>query len=412
MTAVPGRGDGLYADLLDAREDAGQPLKAMLELTYRCNLDCYFCYNDLEARGRALDDGDYLTLLEDLAALGVMNLTFTGGEPLAHPSFLAYGRRARQLGFVVRIKSNGHALRGHLAEEIRREVDPFLVEISLHGATAEIHDRQTRVPGSFDRLMANLPELRELGYRIKLSGTLTRWNEHQIEEMFALADGLGMRLSLSPTVTPRDDGDTSPLAIAPSDDGIRRLYHYLDARIPDPPEPTSATCDGTLGTPSHGPAANGARSAVRAEGAPKNCGAGSSGIAVDPFGNVYPCVQWRRPLGNLHEASIREIWLGSPHLREVRRVNAAARAQMQQLGEQGQGLQHCMGLSEEHTGDPLGLDPGAVHRARLLRAVRRERRDQDSTPDSGPEIVAGSEGSEHSPVASSGRRRPLLPVIG
>ena len=58
--------------------------------------------------------------------------------------------------------------------------------MSLHGATAATHDRQTRVPGSFDRLLANLGELRPLGLRVKLNSTLTAWNEGEIEGMFDL----------------------------------------------------------------------------------------------------------------------------------------------------------------------------------------------------------------------------------
>ena len=47
-----------------------------------------------------LEEADYLRLLEDLAALQVLNLVFSGGEPLAHPDFWRIGRRARELGLV------------------------------------------------------------------------------------------------------------------------------------------------------------------------------------------------------------------------------------------------------------------------------------------------------------------------
>ena len=93
---------------------------------------------------------------------------------------------------MVRVKSNAHALRGKLAQRMKDEVDPFLVEVSLHGASPESHDRQTRVPGSFARLIANLREARALGLRIKLNSPLTLWNEHEIEAMYALADELGV----------------------------------------------------------------------------------------------------------------------------------------------------------------------------------------------------------------------------
>lgn len=326
---------------------------AMVELTYRCNLDCFYCYNDLALTGTPLSDEAYFRFFQDLADMQVMNLTFTGGEPLAHPSFLTLGKKARDLGFVVRIKSNGHALRGQLAREIREEVDPFMVEISLHGATAEVHDRQTRVPGSFDRLMENLHELRTLGLRVKLNSTLTRWNENDFEDMFDLADSFGVRLSMSPTVTPRDDGDQSPLTIAPAAIAVTRLYRFLDERVPD-----SEAVESCNGEPS----------------LKKNCGAGASGIAVDPYGNVYPCVQWRRSVGNLHEISIREIWAGSAELEEIRQLNMAAKTQLLDLGEAAQGMSHCLGISEEKTGDPLALDPQAAEHARLLRGVQGERR--------------------------------------
>src|SRR5262245_48139106 len=87
----------------------------MLELTYRCNLDCVYCYNDLGARGTPLSVGQYLAMLDELAQMRVLHLVLTGGEPLAHPDFFAIGGRARELGFCVRVKSNGHALRGALA---------------------------------------------------------------------------------------------------------------------------------------------------------------------------------------------------------------------------------------------------------------------------------------------------------
>ena len=325
----------------------------LVELTYRCNLDCFYCYNDLGLSGSPLSDEQYFQLFRELADLQVMNLTFTGGEPLSHPSFLRLGAKARELGFVVRLKTNGHALRGKLAREVREVVDPFLVEISLHGASAESHDRQTRVPGSFERLVSNLGELRDLGLRVKLNSTLTRWNEDEIEDMFALADGLGLRLAISPTVTPRDDGDESPLTIAPSFEGVKRLYRFLDERIPDSEANESCSGQPTM---------------------EKSCGAGSSGIAVDPFGGVFPCVQWRRPLGNLHEASITEIWAGSPELDEIRRLNKTAKQQQLEMGDSFQGMSHCLGLSEEKTGDPLALDPQALDNARMLREVQGERR--------------------------------------
>ncbi len=57
-----------------------QLFSALLELTYRCNLDCAFCYNDVGLKGRPLTRQRYGELLEELAELGVLHLALSGGE--------------------------------------------------------------------------------------------------------------------------------------------------------------------------------------------------------------------------------------------------------------------------------------------------------------------------------------------
>jgi len=337
----------------------------LVELTYRCNLDCFFCYNDLGLRGRPLTTDQYLRFFEDLRDMQVLNLVLTGGEPLAHPDFLRLGRHARELGFVVRIKSNGHALRGTLARRIKEEVDPFVVELSLHGARAETHDRQTRVPGSFERLTANIRELLALGFRVRLNSTLTSWNEGEIEEMCALADRLGVKLNIGPEVTPRDDGDRGPLAISATAEGLRRLFELRLARE------HRAGAGVAGGQPA--PAVVRDVDEDLPVAADKHCGAGSSGIAVDPYGNVYPCVQWRRAVGNLHQKSIKEIWAGSPALEDVRRLTAEAKTVVSGLGERGKLLSFCPGAALANAGSPVKLYPSAVKRMEIRAVVEKGR---------------------------------------
>jgi MoaA/NifB/PqqE/SkfB family radical SAM enzyme len=313
----------------------------LVELTYRCNLNCFFCYNDPHLRGAPLTTDQYVRFFEDLRELGALNLTFSGGEPLARADFFTLGRQARELGFVVRVKSNGHALNGRLARRLREEVDPFIVEVSLHGARAEIHDRQTRVPGSFAKLLANLNEMRALGLRIKLNSPLTAWNEAEIEAMFALADDWDLPINIDPQITPRDDGDPGPLQVAPSRAGMARLFELQRERAAarqtdQEPRPTDATAEVADS---------------------KHCGAGSATVTVDPFGNVYPCVQWRRRVGNLHEQSIQTIWRQSRELAEVRRLAVDVKQAISRHGPLGFGF--CPGLAEQETGDPAGLYPAA-----------------------------------------------------
>ncbi len=320
---------------------------ALVELTYRCNLDCYFCYNDTGLAGVPLTTAEYFRFFEDLRDLGTLNLTLSGGEPLAHPDFFVLGATARALGFVVRVKSNGHALRGTLARRMKDDVDPFIVEVSLHGASADVHDRQTRVPGSFVRLMANVREAQALGLRIKLNSPLTAWNEHQIDAMFALADALAVPIQFDAEVTGRDNGDPSPRAIGPSKDGVARLLQAqqrrADSHRQDSADQFRSADEVPVGPPAGMPE--------------KHCGAGSSSLTVDPYGNVYPCVQWRRRVGNLHTDSVKSLWQDSPELARVRALAVEVKQTVDAFGTPGVGF--CPGLAEREAGHATRVYPMA-----------------------------------------------------
>jgi MoaA/NifB/PqqE/SkfB family radical SAM enzyme len=312
-----------------------------LELTYRCNLDCFFCYNDREKRGTPLSLAQYRTLLEDLARMQTLFLMLTGGEPMIHPHFFEIGRMTRELGFVVRVRTNGHTLHPRNVERLLDEVDPYLVEVSLHGASADVHDRQTRVPGSFDRLIRNLMHACKAGLRCAMVATPTAWNEHQIEAMIALGDDLDVPLRFQGPVGPRDNGDTAPLSIQPARETWDRIEALLAERrtrkaaeLGECLKPEVTSDPGTE--------------------TPATCSVGVAGVEIDPYGNVQACMHLREIAGNLHRQSIEEIWNHSPLFMRARQraIDAAATLGGEPLRQFGAPL-FCLAV-EENCGKGCG----------------------------------------------------------
>ncbi len=332
-----------FADKMRQTWDENILFSALLELTYNCNLDCSFCYNDKHLQGKALSRDQYLELFQDLRSMGVFNLILSGGEPLAHKDFFFLGAKARELGFVIRIKSNGHALHSVTAKRLKEEIDPFSIEISLHGACPRTHDKQTRVSGSFDQLMKNLHTLEDLGLRFQLNSVLTRWNEEEISDMYSLAEKFDVPLKFDSQVTPRDNGDRSPLDIAPSEQGLRKLFRYQ-----------------------HGFAGKTAKKA--SESAPKTrtyCGAGTSTIAIDPVGNVYPCVQWRKAIGNVHKQRMQQIWQDNAALINIRKTNEQAHSNVLEQGDKAAYGAFCPGMADLVSGDATAIYPSVRLRSKL-----------------------------------------------
>ncbi|HPW56240.1 MAG TPA: radical SAM protein, partial [Thermoanaerobaculaceae bacterium] len=313
---------------------------------------CQICYNPPPRDEGLLTLAQYRQLLSDLADMGTLNLALSGGEPLLHPDFMDIGRAARELGFAVRIKTNGQRLDATLAGQVRREIDPFGIDVSLHGARAATHDRQTGVPGSFERVVENVRAMVACGLRVRLRLPLTRWNEGELQEGLTLADSLGVFVDIDPEISPRDDGDCGPLALAASEEGLACLASALRARRQVERSRPSA----------------GASGEQPPRVSRRHCGAGCATVAIDPYGEVFPCVQWRRAVGSLRQASIREIWETSPVLTEVRRVLERLSVEIA-AQPPGTVQAYCPGLAETLGEDPGRVPPTPGVRDRFLRML-------------------------------------------
>ena len=330
------------ARLKMAALERAQPLSASLELTYRCNWRCVFCYNPRRHDRRPLSVAEWCSVLDDLRALGTLYVALTGGEPLVYPGFLAVARAVRERAFVLRVLTNGALVTEVMAAEIAA-LRPMAVELSLHGATAQTHDRATATPGSFDAMLRGLDRLLARGVGVVLKTPLTRLNEAELAGMRRIADERGVPWRVDPVLTPRDDGDAGPLAYRASDEATEQVFRELASLGQLPQED-------------------------RAEGG-TNCGLGRTTLAVDPEGNVFPCLQWRRaPLGNVRVTPLRDMWAGSAERLLAASVARAANDRLVEKGGALASFPFCPALALQRTGDPL--QPDETHRAQAEAAAR------------------------------------------
>ncbi len=325
-----------------------QPLSALLELTYACNWRCVFCYNPRHHDRRRLDGDEWRAVIDDLRELGTLNVTLTGGEPLLHPQAFEIMAAARARAMTFRLLTNGSLVSDDAARRLA-ELRPVAVELSLHGARPETHDRATATPGSFEALWRGVAALKRHAVPTVLKTPLTRLNEHEIEEMIALTEREGVPYNLDATLTHRDDGDPAPLQFSMTREGLARYYAILARHTQLP------------------------ASARTAGGA--NCGLGRTTLAVSPEGDVYPCPQWRKSsLGNVRTTRLLHLWHASPVRERAAAVALQANDAILAAGGPMARFPFCPAVALERTGDPVHADPlhlaqaEAAHRARLAAA--------------------------------------------
>ena len=86
-----------------------RPYALVAELTYRCPLRCLYCSNPVElaARGKELDTDEWRRVLREAQALGVVQVSLSGGEPLLRDDLEEIVAEARGLELYTNLITSG-----------------------------------------------------------------------------------------------------------------------------------------------------------------------------------------------------------------------------------------------------------------------------------------------------------------
>jgi radical SAM protein with 4Fe4S-binding SPASM domain len=146
--------------------------------------------------------------------------------------------------------------------------------------------------------------LKSQGLKVVIANVLMASNFFDNAGVIALAKELGVLYTLDPTITPKMDGDTSILGLRIPGSQLKQVFRNqelvgnVEEFCAPPPPPGEDIMDGLP------------------------CSAGHTGCYISPYGDVFPCVQFPLPSGNLRRQKFAEIWRNSPQLNEVRSIRA------------------------------------------------------------------------------------------
>ena len=176
------------------------PLNLIAELTYRCPLQCPYCSNPLGFRKirEALSAADWGRIFEEAAALGVVHVGLTGGEPSTRRDLEEIVERAVAADLYVHLVTAGLPLDGDGLTRLAR-LGLRSVQISIQDATAEGSDRIAGT-ASFRQKLALCEKTVELGLALTLNCVLHKQNLSSVPDLIALAQRLHAdRLELANT---------------------------------------------------------------------------------------------------------------------------------------------------------------------------------------------------------------------
>jgi len=182
------------ARLLNQRH-AAQDERAWVRLTRACNNRCLFCLDAESHDGRHEPDAEVQARMRAGRQRGATRLILSGGEPTVHPHFLRFVALGRALGYRhIQVITNGRMLSYPRFVERALAAGLGEVTISLHGHSAELHDRLVGVPGAYAQAMGGLEAaLATRRLVVSVDVCLNRLNLPHLGQMLRELLALGVR---------------------------------------------------------------------------------------------------------------------------------------------------------------------------------------------------------------------------
>jgi radical SAM protein with 4Fe4S-binding SPASM domain len=215
------------------QQNLSPPRTFTLAITSTCNLTCRHCWVEAvpSASPVRAPEKTLSRLIEEFAACGGEGVRFTGGEPLCHPAWLDLMKFVRSFGLPrVALQTNAMLMTDEQVSALRELDFPGLsLEISLDGATAEVHDL-VRGKGAFEAGVAGIQRLLKGGLapRITIAFTEMRHNLEDIPAVLELADTWSVKAVVTGTLVQCGRADNESLVRPPDPEQYVSLLKQYD----------------------------------------------------------------------------------------------------------------------------------------------------------------------------------------
>lgn len=283
------------------------PYMAELDITYRCNLRCRMCRRWLDPRQDELTTAEYAALAREFAAAGVHQVSIAGGEPLLRPDVFEIIRGFADRGMSVNLCTNGMEV-GRLRREIAAS-GATCVTISIDGAGPDSHDAIRGRSGSYvqiERGVHALINARANGTpMVRVRMTVSEANAGEVRGFYDRWRGTADDVLFQPVHHCTDSYYTGVDATASAETAAMLHRQLQGTRMEQDPYMRRWVAGLAAG-----------EAFPRAE-----CFAGILMARIDPWGNVYPCLEQHVCVGSVRRDSFTAVWGSEPFAQERRRLS-------------------------------------------------------------------------------------------
>ncbi len=290
----------------------GFPFILGWELTLACNLRCEHCASRAGlARPSELTREEAFAIADQLPALLVQEVVFTGGEPLLSPLWepLAYYLREKEI--LVGLVTNSTLLNANMLGRLKNAGINSLA-VSLDGLR-ETHDQIRIMEGLYDRVIEGIVRALSMGMIPTVITTVNSLNLPELERMYNILKAVGVtRWQLQPIFAFGRSGDRLDLQL--SAEGFLQLGRFIRDIQPEAQ---------AVGFKVFGADGVGYCSDLVVDQQPlwRGCSAGVATCGIMSDGRVKGCLSWPDSMiaGDLRRSSLWDIWFAENAFASTRR---------------------------------------------------------------------------------------------
>lgn len=172
-----------------------RPFMIIWETTQACDLACRHCRAEAQPLhdSHALNTDEAKNLIDSVLGFGKPHpiLIFTGGDPFKRKDLFELVRHASDHGIPAGVSPSGTPLLTRENLQRLKDAGAKAISLSIDGSDARRHDDFRRVPGSFKLTTDGWKVARELGLKVQINTTVSRYNLHDLPNIFRLVAELG-----------------------------------------------------------------------------------------------------------------------------------------------------------------------------------------------------------------------------
>jgi PqqA peptide cyclase len=168
------------------------PLGLLAELTHRCPLACPYCSNplNLDNRSDELDAATWARVFREAAAMGVLQVHLSGGEPASRRDLVEIVTAARDAGLYTNLITSAIGLDQARLERLK-DAGLDHVQLSIQDVEAESADRIAGYAGAHTRKLAFAQSVVRLGLALTVNAVIHRANIDRVAALVEMAASLG-----------------------------------------------------------------------------------------------------------------------------------------------------------------------------------------------------------------------------